>query len=144
MWIRQFICLVVVTVFGGLVAAGCAAEAPNTANEGMAPMDGAPATAEVVETPPMPTTVAELFPEGAGKALVLENCSACHAVACSAMGQRTNGRWDSLKEDHRDKASGLPEEDLDTLFAYLKDNFNESMPEPMIPAHFLEGGCTPF
>ena len=142
MWIRHFMWMAVVVLCGGLLTAGCSsAEAPGPESEGTAPMDGA---AEVVETPPMPTTVAELFPEGAGKALVLENCSACHAVACSAMGQRTNGRWDSLKEDHRDKASGLPEEDLDTLFAYLKDNFNEDMPEPMIPPHFLEGGCTPF
>jgi hypothetical protein len=76
--------------------------------------------------------------------LVLESCGGCHAVACSAVGQRTPARWNNLKEDHRDKVANLSEEDLETTFAYLKEHFNDSQPEPRVPAYFLESGCTPF
>ena len=144
MWTRQLVWLPAIVLLGGVFVMGCAAEAPSTDGDGAAPMDAAPAAAEAVPEPAMPATIAELFPDGGGKDLVLNNCSSCHAVACSAIGQRTNARWDNLKEDHRDKASSLPEDDLETLFAYLKENFNDSQPEPMVPAHFLEGGCTPF
>jgi hypothetical protein len=34
--------------------------------------------------------------------------------------------------------------DLDTVFAYLKTNFNDGKPEPKVPPALLEGGCTPF
>ena len=135
MWTRQFVWVPVLALLGVPLMAGCAAEAPGPESE---------TAANVVEEPAMPATIADLFPDGPGKALVLDNCSVCHAVACSAIGQRTNGRWDSLKEDHRDRASNLPEEDLETLFAYLKMHFSDSRPEPMVPAHFLEGGCTLF
>ena len=132
----------VVVVIAGSLLVGCA-EAPSSDSE----------TLESAASPPDPTTpaasaepatAAELFPEGQGRSLVLDNCSSCHAVACSAIGQRPAARWDNLKEDHRDKVSNLSEEDLETTFAYLKEHFNDSKPEPRVPAHFLEGGCTPF
>ena len=93
---------------------------------------------------PEPATVGELFPEGLGRQLVLDTCGACHAIACSAIGQRTAARWNNLKEDHRDKASSLSEEELETLFGYLKEHFSDSKPQPRVPPHFLEEGCTPF
>jgi mono/diheme cytochrome c family protein len=104
----------------------------------------APASSSAESAAPAPATVADLFPEGAGRALVLDNCGSCHAVACSTIGQRPLARWDGLREDHRDKASSLSEEDLRTTFAYLSANFSDSQPEPTVPPHLLEGGCTPF
>ena len=129
----------------GTVLAGCAtAEAPPAESENAVPTDaGEPVAATPVE-PPAPATIADLFPDDPAKDLVLNNCAACHAVACNAIGQRTAGRWNSLQEDHRDKASSLSEEDLGAIFSYLAANFNESRPEPTVPPHFLEGGCTPF
>ncbi len=93
---------------------------------------------------PSPATVADLFPEGPGRALVLDNCGACHAMACSTIGQRTLARWDGLREDHRDKASSLSEQDLGTIFTYLSANFSDNQSEPTVPPYLLEGGCTPF
>ena len=70
----------------------------------------------------------------------MNNCASCHNVACSAIGQRTPERWDSLKEAHKEQVSGA---DVDAIFAYLKANFDSSKPEPKVPPQFLEGGCTP-
>ena len=123
-----------------VVMLGCSeAGAPDSESEATAP---ASSSAEPVAA--LPATVADLLPEGAGRVLVLDNCGACHAVACSTIGQRTLARWDSLREDHHDKASSLSEADLVTIFAYLSTNFSESQPEPIVPPHLLEGGCTPF
>lgn len=138
MWIRSSV--IVILVLAGGLSTGCSevsAPGPDAAPPASVP---APAPA----APAQPATVADLFPEGPGRDLVLNNCSACHAVACSAIGQRTAARWDSLREDHRDKVSSLGEQDLNTLFAYLKENFNDTRPEPTVPPAFLEGGCTPF
>ena len=141
--------LVVGLVVSGSIALACSqAEAPGSDSQKPAP-GAAPAAAESAQpagtkesaSSPAPTTVADLFPPGAGRDPVLNNCGSCHNLACSTIGQRTNARWDSLKESHRDNVPGA---DLDVVFAYLKANFNDSKPEPKVPPKFLEGGCTPF
>ena len=103
------------------------------------PPPAAPAAAE-----PSPTSLADIFPEGLGRALVIDSCGSCHAAACSAIGQRTEARWKALEADHRDRAADMSDADYKTLFAYLGENFNDAKPEPKIPPQFLEGGCTPF
>ena len=91
-----------------------------------------------------PATVADLFPHGEGRDLVLNTCGSCHAVACAALGQRTAARWDSLKQGHSDKLTDQTPAEVDAIFSYLKANFNDAQPEPKVPAAFVEGGCTPF
>jgi hypothetical protein len=88
-----------------------------------------------------PQTVGDVFPPGAQREAVMNNCGSCHNVACAAIGQRSAERWDALKEGHKDNVSGA---DLNGMFEYLKANFNADRPEPRIPPRFLEGGCTPF
>lgn len=89
-------------------------------------------------------SLTDIFPEGLGRSMVLDSCGACHAAACAAIGQRTEARWASLKQDHRDKLPDMNDADYEVLFAYLSENFNDAKPEPAIPPQFLEGGCTPF
>ena len=91
-----------------------------------------------------PETVGDLFPEGESRELVLNNRSSCHAVACAVIGQRTAARWNGLKEGHSDRMPGLADGELDRMFAYLQGHFNDTQPEPSVPAAFLEAGCTPF
>ena len=134
-------------ICSGLLLAGCAeAGAPSVDDVESAssagPSPSQPPAVDAVGAEP--ATVADLFPEGPGKALVLDTCGECHAVACSAIGQRTLARWAGLEEDHRDKASNLSEENLETIFAYLSEHFSDSRPEPRVPPRFLEAGCTPF
>jgi len=85
-----------------------------------------------------------IFPEGPGRELVVNNCGSCHSLVCAALGQRTAARWESIREDHRDKLTATRAADLKLMFSYLAANFNETKPEPQVPAAMLQQGCTPF
>jgi len=143
---KSLCCAPVFLVAGLLLHAGCAevsAPASNEPGSGSAAAPaadrGAPAADTATSTEP--ATVADIFPPGAGRSAVLDNCGSCHNLACSAIGQRPDARWDALKTSHVEKVSGP---DLNVLFDYLKANFSDSKPEPKVPPRFLEGGCTPF
>lgn len=126
---------------GGGNAGGGAGEGAAPAGQTAAPAGQAAPAAAASAGGPEYKTVADLFPAGPQKETVLNSCSSCHNVACSAMGQRTIDRWNALLEAHRERVSGT---DLDAVFAYLKTSFGPDKPEPKIPPAFLEGGCTPF
>ena len=117
-------------LLAALLAAACGeAQAPSEPPAGAAPAS------------PAPTNVSQIFPDAPEKELVMNNCAACHNVACSAIGQRSADRWQDLRKAHDDRVPGV---DLDTLFAYLQRHFDDRKPAPNVPAEFLEGGCTPF
>jgi cytochrome c5 len=131
-------------VLTAIVLAACSGETADTELEDTTPavvQDQAPAAAPAAE---QPATVADIFPEGPGKQLVLSNCASCHAVACTAIGQRPEGRWNELREAHREHVPSLSEEELTATFAYLSENFSANQPEPSVPPQFLQQGCTPF
>ena len=111
-------------------------QAATTANTATPAAAAAPAA-----TAPEPQSVAEIFPAGAQREAVMNNCGSCHNVACSAIGQRSPERWKALEEGHKDKVTGA---DAHAMFEYLAANFNASKPEPKVPPRFLQGGCTPF
>ena len=128
-----------------LTAMACSqVDAPAPGSQGAAPpasnAAGSPASNTAAATSE-PATVADLLPPGPGRDPLLANCGSCHNLACSLIGQRTNARWDSLKESHKEKASDA---DLEAVFSYLKLRFNDANPEPKVPPKFLQGGCTPF
>jgi mono/diheme cytochrome c family protein len=140
--------LLAVMVLGATLAlAGCGdGSAPATQDPGNAAAASPAAPAQSVAPAPAngPQTVVDLFPEGEGRQIVLNNCSSCHAVACAAMGQRPASRWSELREAHREHVPSLSDDDLRTAFAYLQTHFDDQQPEPYIPPQFLERGCTPF
>jgi hypothetical protein len=126
----------------GLIA--CEAGAPGHTGgqtSSVSPAQAAPAAKPAAPAGPEPANVAEVFPAGAGRDVVLNNCGSCHNLACSAIGQRTSARWQSLKESHKDKVT---DGDAAAAFAYLQSHFNDANPEPKVPPKFLQGGCTPF
>lgn len=130
-------------LIGGLVGAcGGGSETP-AATDAAAPAGAAPAATTAAAAAPAVEykTVADVFPDAPEKAMVLNNCASCHNVACSVIGGRTQDRWNSLRDAHRERVSGA---DVDAMFKYLSANFGDSKPEPKIPPSFLEGGCTPF
>ena len=132
---------------GGCFCIGCGdASGPAATNE-RAQQGTPPATAEssAANASSTPTSaavgsVADLFPPGPGRDQLLNNCASCHNVGCSAIGQRTDARWDGLQKGHAGRVS---DEDLKFAFEYLKANFNDTKPEPKVPPEFLQGGCTP-
>ena len=90
-------------------------------------------------------TLSDILPAGKGLPLLLENCGSCHSTACAVKGQRPKGRWLGLKKDHKERVAGLSDEEFDTLFSYLSENFNNSKPEPKLTPEMLEmATCTPF
>lgn len=128
---------------GGMLFAACGGGSDAPATDNATPGTAAPAAAAAPA--PAPTveyrTVADVFPDAPEKALVMNNCASCHNVACSAIGARTEDRWNSLRDAHRERVSGA---DVDAIFKYLNTNFGANKPEPKMPPAFLEGGCTPF
>jgi mono/diheme cytochrome c family protein len=126
-----------------VLAFGCGGEAPPAGGSSGAAPAAAPPASQTAKAPegPAPKTVADIFPPGDGRELVMNSCASCHNVACAAIGQRTPERWDALKVSHKEHASGV---NLDVVFNYLKANFNDAKPQPNVPPQFLEGGCTPF
>lgn len=136
-------------IAGAMLGAACGGSSAPATDRTEAPVSASAPAA----TPPASSTatasgqafkVGDVFPPGKGRELVLDTCGSCHSVGCSARDQRTADRWDSIKQGHRDKVTGLASADFDTLFAYLKENFNDKRPEPAIPAEFLQQGCTPY
>jgi len=129
----------------GFMLAACEAAAPGVTSEQAATAKPAESSASA---PPAasaaasePKTVADIFPPGEGRDRVLNSCGNCHNVACTAIGQRNAQRWDSLRDGHKEHMQGA---DLNVIFAYLKENFDDRKPAPNVPPRFLEGGCTPF
>ncbi len=89
------------------------------------------------------TKLVDLFPSGPGKELVLDNCGTCHSPACPVFGQRTADHWQSVKQNHRNRVSGMSDADYNTLFDYLEQNFNDKTPEPNAsPALKANSSCT--
>ncbi|HEY7171176.1 MAG TPA: hypothetical protein VH417_10045 [Vicinamibacterales bacterium] len=134
-----------------VVTIACEANAPGNNSSQTSPASAqsgapaakpaAPAAQAAAPAGPEPANVAEIFPAGQGRDVVLNNCGSCHNLACSAIGQRTAARWDSLRDSHKDK---ITDADAVAAFTYLKSHFNDANPEPKVPPKFLQGGCTPF
>ena len=108
------------------------------------PADAAAAAPAAPVEPSKAFNAGSIFPEGPGRELVLNNCGSCHSMVCAARGQRTAARWESIRDDHKDKLTASSSADLKVMFSYLAANFNDSKPEPQVSAELLAQGCTPF
>lgn len=130
----------------GLLLVGCGGGDDTALEENEEAIAGDMEVPVAVEAPAAaePQTIAELFPEGEGREIVLNNCASCHAVACAAIGQRPASRWQELASAHAEHVPSLSAVDRETAFAYLAANFGADRPEPNVPPQFLERGCTPF
>ncbi len=83
----------------------------------------------------------DFAPPARGRDLLIQNCNACHSFACAIRGRRTLEHIQSIKHDMRDKVSSLTDEDYNTLFAYLEENFNSTKAEPKLPQQLVQQGC---
>lgn len=144
--------MVVAVSLSGWLLVGCGNSAPPGDRAQAQTSNTQPAAAPASQAASAPSadgsgenvTLGDIFPAGRGRDLVLNTCGSCHAVACAAQGRRTIARWGDLKTGHKDTVTGISSADYDALFAYLQENFNDTKPEPQIPAKFLEQGCTPY
>ena len=155
--------LAVVAVIGGLLWVSCA---PPVMQPAVGTTAATPGPLLTIETTPEPLSPAEaagpsaaapatavaggplaridldaLLPPGRGRDLLLTSCGSCHSLVCALRGQRSAGHWENLKQQHTGRLVALPEEDYNTLFAYLTENVSDKNPEPELPPLLAERGC---
>ena len=87
---------------------------------------------------PLKIDMDAIFPHGAGRDLLLDNCTNCHSFVRIVLMQRTRERWAIVKANMRPRVVGLSDQDVDTIFEYLEASFNDSRPEPKLPKWLLE------
>jgi len=143
--------------FGGLIAvvALAACGGGNNAGSGGA-SSGAAAPAANTEAKPAATgggkttaganaskvNMDEIFPAGAGRDLVLNNCQNCHTFVPIVILQMDEDAWTRSSLDHRGRVAGLSHDEVKTLYTYLKANFNPNRPVPKLPQELLESWTT--
>lgn len=135
------------------LAAGCGGGAPASSGEAAAPAaGGSPANTAAPAAPGGGSTTAganaskvnmdEIFPAGAGRDLVLNNCQNCHTFVPIVILQMDDEAWTRSSLDHRGRVTSLSDDEFKTLYTYLKANFNPNRPVPTLPKELLESWTT--
>jgi mono/diheme cytochrome c family protein len=83
----------------------------------------------------------EIFPAGAGRDLVLNNCQNCHTFVPIVVLQMEEEAWTRSSLDHRQRVN-VSDEEFKTIYTYLKANFNPNRPVPTLPKELLESWTT--
>jgi hypothetical protein len=83
----------------------------------------------------------ELFPPGAGRDLVLNNCQNCHTFVPIVVLQMDEEAWTRSSLDHRQRVN-VNDDEFKTIYTYLKANFNPNRPVPKLPKELLESWTT--
>ncbi len=105
-----------------------------------APSTAAP-TAASSSNQPGKVNMDAILPPDPARDLLFNNCTSCHSWVCAVIGQRTTDDWDRLKLAMRQRVSGMTDADFETLFNYLKSNFNDQKPVPDLPPEIAAMGC---
>ena len=93
-------------------------------------------TATVASTPQSVANVLDqIFPPDKIREieLVLLNCGNCHSWLRPVCAHKTANEWNVTRSIMRDRVPGLSQEDFDTLFDFLAENFNDTKPIPDLP-----------
>lgn len=132
------------TVAPTATATRTATPAPTTAST-VAPTTAATTSASGATPATKPGSIASYLPAGPGRDLLLTNCGNCHSPLCPVIGQRAAGHWERVKIQHKSEVSSMSDADYKTLFDYLLANFNDTKPEPALPAEMRQAiTCAPF
>jgi hypothetical protein len=83
----------------------------------------------------------EIFPPGAGRDLVLNNCQNCHTFVPIVVLQMDEEAWTRSSLDHRQRVN-VKDDEFATIYTYLKANFNPNRPVPTLPKELLESWTT--
>lgn len=74
----------------------------------------------------------------AGRVLVMDNCTACHAFVQIVLRQYDEGGWTSLLNRHRERVRHLADDDVTTIRKYLAAKFNPERDPPELPQAIIE------
>lgn len=105
-----------------------------TASAASAPQSPAPAAGNS----PDKLDMNKIFPPGAGRDLVLNNCTTCHTIVPIVVLQMSPAQWDASSQNHRDRVSVLTDAEFKSVYDYLKANFNPDKPVPQLPKELLQ------
>jgi mono/diheme cytochrome c family protein len=108
-----------------------------------APTQTAAQTALPTKAAAQPTGTAklnmdEIFPPGAGREAVLDNCTTCHTIVPLVILQYSQGQWDASARNHRDRVPRMSDADFKAAYSYLAKNFNPDRPVPQLPKELLD------
>ena len=87
---------------------------------------------------PIRVNMDEIFPAGPGRDLLLNNCQSCHTWVPIVILQMDEAAWYRNSLEHRERVTGLSDEEFEVLYEYLKANFNPDRPVPELPPELLE------
>jgi hypothetical protein len=80
----------------------------------------------------------QIFPPGPGRALVINNCTTCHTIVPIVVLQLNEDAWKHWRTIHRSRVPALSDADFNTLYDYVRTNFNPSKPVPKLPQDLLD------
>lgn len=127
-----------VAIAVGLIVSSCAAPATPTAAPTTLGVKMAAAEKASQTSGPDKLPMEEIFPPGNGRELVLNNCLSCHSIIRIVWGPRTEGEWQGVRLRHRERVRALNDDNFNTLFAYLRENFSPDKPYPRLPQWYLD------
>jgi mono/diheme cytochrome c family protein len=84
----------------------------------------------------------QIFPQGNGRDLVLENCQSCHTFVPIVVLQKDKDSWQHWTVDHREKVPNVSDEQFKAMFEYLVANFGPHRPVPQLPKELLDSWTT--
>ena len=84
----------------------------------------------------------QIFPQGAGRDLVLENCQNCHTFVPIVVLQKDKDSWQHWSIEHREKVQNVSDEQFKTIAEYLVTNFGPHRPVPQLPRELLDSWTT--
>jgi mono/diheme cytochrome c family protein len=123
-------------------SAACGGGAPaGEAGQPAASVAGAEAGKTTAGASASKVNMEEIFPPGAGRDLVLNNCQNCHTFVPIVVLQMEEEAWTRSSLDHRQRVN-VSDEEFKTIYSYLKANFNPNRPVPKLPKELLESWTT--
>ena len=121
--------MVLLLVGLALAAAGCGSASENASETADPPAES---------SGPVRVNLDEIFPQGPGRDLVLENCQNCHTFVPIVVLQMEKDAWLRNSLDHRERVTGLTDEQFKTVYEYLTTNFGPHRPVPRLPKELLK------
>lgn len=89
------------------------------------------------DTESVKVNIDEIFPDGQGRDLVLNNCTSCHTFVPIVVLQMDQEAWAGNRLIHRERVSALSDAEFETVYQYLVANFNPDRPVPKLPKALL-------
>lgn len=84
----------------------------------------------------------DVFPEGAGRDLVLDNCQSCHVLVPILVLPLDDAAWYRSSLEHRERVEGLTDSEFEALYDYLASNFTPDKEAPELPPALLDSWTT--